>query len=131
MRSKGDFRRFNPNPNLLPLQSIEQSFAVPFVVTTDLRPPVSLSSSPRLFSRPRFHSSIEALPLTVDCSKDGNLDRFFKDRIESFRLSKLFAISVSIGLFLVFSFFIFKFGTKMTFVELYRERSYVLKLQDS
>ncbi|CAF1712817.1 hypothetical protein YC2023_044049 [Brassica napus] len=38
-RQAWDFRRFNPNPNLLPLQSIEQSFAVPFVVTTDLRPP--------------------------------------------------------------------------------------------
>ncbi|CAN6989540.1 unnamed protein product [Brassica oleracea var. botrytis] len=36
-RQAWDFRRFNPNPNLLPLQSIEQSFAVPFVVTTDLR----------------------------------------------------------------------------------------------
>ncbi|CAN6820639.1 unnamed protein product [Brassica oleracea] len=77
--TRRDFRRFNPNPNLLPLQSIEQSFAVPFVVTTDLRPPRgtamrgrSCTPSPSQ-SPPRGHGRRGPSPSPRDRSRSRDL----------------------------------------------------------
>ncbi|CAG7896414.1 unnamed protein product [Brassica rapa] len=97
-RQAWDFnRRFNPNL----LQSIEQSFAVPFVVTTDLRSPRgtamrgrsytlspspprghgrrgrSPSPSPRGGGRYRARSSLFVCQLSRDC-REGDLRKSFK-----------------------------------------------------